>query len=125
MKNSASQAKYLISAMVVVLISLVAWLNPSWSRLTLAARASNANPASQASLKRSRPELKLNGHSNPTVYLGAAKLTRALEQNLAQPLALAAGDFDEDGLPDLVSGYRSAGDGLLTLPRGNIAAIYP
>ena len=47
-----------------------------------------------------------------------------------RPLALATGDFDEDGMPDLLSGYASGGAGAISagaikLRRGNIAAVYP
>jgi hypothetical protein len=55
----------------------------------------------------------------PTAYTGAAGLKQTLEQNLAKPLALASGDFDEDGVPDLVSGYAGQGGGILTVHRGN------
>jgi hypothetical protein len=44
---------------------------------------------------------------------------------LGTPQALAAGDFDEDGVPDLVSAYAGAGGGRLILHRGNVDAIYP
>lgn len=40
--------------------------------------------------------------------------------------ALAAADFDEDGMPDLVGGYTGAsGAGVVTLLRGNADAVYP
>jgi BACON domain-containing protein len=42
-----------------------------------------------------------------------------------EPLSLATADFDEDGVPDLVSGYASAGSGLLALLRGNVDSIFP
>src|SRR5262249_8002779 len=42
-----------------------------------------------------------------------------------RPLALATGDFDEDGVPDLLSGYASGGAGAIKLRRGDIAAVYP
>ncbi|MBI1761407.1 MAG: hypothetical protein HYR56_08230, partial [Acidobacteria bacterium] len=48
-----------------------------------------------------------------------------LAADAARPLALAAGDFDEDGVPDLVSGYAVAGHGLLSLQRGNVDALWP
>src|SRR5438105_3596369 len=48
-----------------------------------------------------------------------------LEQSLPKPLALASGDFDEDGVPDLISAYSSANGGIITLGRGNVDAIYP
>jgi|HubBroStandDraft_5_1064220.scaffolds.fasta_scaffold145744_2 hypothetical protein len=43
----------------------------------------------------------------------------------AQPLALASGDFDEDGVPDLVSGFSSGKSGLITVHRGNVNALWP
>jgi uncharacterized protein (TIGR03437 family) len=43
----------------------------------------------------------------------------------ARPLTLAAGDFDEDGMPDLISGYALRDSGLLTLQRGNADALWP
>jgi len=44
---------------------------------------------------------------------------------LGRPTALASGDFDEDGVPDLISGYATAEGGVLTLHRGNVDTIYP
>ncbi|MFN2511689.1 MAG: hypothetical protein ABR568_09625, partial [Pyrinomonadaceae bacterium] len=58
-------------------------------------------------------------------YEGPVHLQRALAQNETQPRALAAADFDEDGVPDLVSGYDYAGRGILTVHRGNVDSIYP
>src|SRR5205807_3560558 len=43
----------------------------------------------------------------------------------AEPLSLASADFDEDGVPDLVSGYSYNGQGIATLLRGNVDSIYP
>ena len=61
----------------------------------------------------------------PASYTGPPELQSALIENSAKPLALAAADFDEDGTPDLVSGYALDERGLLTLHRGNVDAIYP
>src|SRR5262249_35768873 len=58
-------------------------------------------------------------------YEGPAGLRVALQQNLAQPLSLAAADFDEDGVPDLIGGYKAAGHGIVSLWRGNVDSIYP
>ena len=46
----------------------------------------------------------------------------AIERGLGDPLSLASADFDEDGVPDLVSGYAN---GKLALYRGNPDAILP
>lgn len=84
----------------------------------------------QKSLMSERITVQAAGRGNPwiylsdgrdviTAYVGAAGLDRA------RPLALAAADFDEDGVADLVSGYAGAGGGLLTLHRGNVDAIFP
>jgi hypothetical protein len=50
---------------------------------------------------------------------------RDSESGRLVPRALAAGDLDEDGIPDLVCAYADVGGGLLTVHRGNIDAIYP
>jgi len=60
-----------------------------------------------------------------SIYTGPAKLRDALSQNQTRPLTLASGDFDEDGVADLVCGYASSGGGLLALHRGNIDALFP
>ena len=39
--------------------------------------------------------------------------------------SLASADFDEDGVPDLVSGFAYNGQGIVTLLRGNVDSIYP
>src|SRR5262245_49932433 len=46
-------------------------------------------------------------------------------QSAETPRTLAAGDFDEDGTPDLLSGYAGGGGGVLKFQRGNVAAVYP
>jgi hypothetical protein len=75
---------------------------------------------------RGNPWINLrDGVDLPIAYTGAAELKQVLEQNLAHPLSLASGDFDEDGVPDLVSGYRGLDGGILSLHRGNIDSIYP
>ncbi len=64
-----------------------------------------------------------DGREMATVYVGA-EAKRELENRSARPLALAAGDVDEDGVPDLVSGYASDDANLLVIHRGNVDAIY-
>jgi uncharacterized repeat protein (TIGR01451 family) len=44
----------------------------------------------------------------------------------ARAVSLASADFDEDGMPDLASGYAASdGSGIVTLHRGNVAALWP
>jgi VCBS repeat protein/S-layer family protein/all-beta uncharacterized protein len=57
-------------------------------------------------------------------YSGSSELTQALEQNQAEPLAVASDDFDEDGVADLVIGYGHSASGIITLHRGSLEAIY-
>src|SRR5215472_8498511 len=56
-----------------------------------------------------------------------ANLTAAqvLTSGQAQPLALAKGDFDADGVEGLVVGYAAPGGGILAIHRGNLDAFAP
>jgi hypothetical protein len=60
-----------------------------------------------------------------TAYAGEERIKQALQQNTARPLALADGDFDGDGVQDLISSYAGPDGGVITLHRGNIDAIMP
>ena len=66
-----------------------------------------------------------NGHAQPSVFKEATALSFALQNGNAQPRSLAAAEFDEDGVPDLLSGYALGVAGGFTLQRGNLDAIYP
>jgi hypothetical protein len=99
-----------------------------------ASAESNFTPAISNSESTSKTLTQLSGRpwvnwgdgvGLPTAYTGAAGLTQVLERGLAQPLALASADFDEDGVPDLVSGYAGPSGGIVTLHRGNLYSIYP
>lgn len=58
-------------------------------------------------------------------YQGSRDLVAAIAN--AEPRSLTAIDLDEDGVPDLVTGYRSrrAGLGLISVRRGSVDAIFP
>jgi hypothetical protein len=58
-------------------------------------------------------------------YTGSPDLVRALESGAARPTALAAADFDLDGVADLVIGYATASGGVIALLRGNPDAFAP
>jgi len=75
---------------------------------------------------RGNPYLNLrDGHDLLTTYVGKAAPVQMLQQDQAHPTSLASADFDEDGVPDLVTGYSSSGGGLLALYRGNVDSIFP
>lgn len=57
--------------------------------------------------------------------LVATPLPAAAETAPARARALASADFDEDGVPDLVTGYDTGSGGAVTIRRGNVDAIYP
>ena len=56
---------------------------------------------------------------------GAPGTTDAMDQEPSIPTALAAGDFDEDGVRDLVIGHIGLAGATLTLYRGNIKSLWP
>ena len=66
-----------------------------------------------------------DGIELPTEYAVGAGLDRTLLNENARPTALAAADFDGDGVPDLIAAYATESGGLLTLHRGNADSIYP
>jgi hypothetical protein len=66
-----------------------------------------------------------DGHEVLTASSGADGLAQVLQQNLALPTAAATGDFDEDGVLDLLTGYVGPSGGILTLHRGNPYSVYP
>jgi len=65
-----------------------------------------------------------NARSLALRYSGDASAVSALRTG-AVPTALTSGDFDFDGAPDLVAGYRTANGGVVTLTRGNPDAFAP
>src|SRR5260370_28253460 len=69
--------------------------------------------------------INLSDRAVPTEYGGTAAAAQDLAEGLARPLSLASGDFDEDGVADLVSGYGSRAGGIVTLHRGNVDSLFP
>src|SRR5882724_12171362 len=45
--------------------------------------------------------------------------------NPGAPLSMASGDFDEDGVADLIVGFRGSGDFALSVYQGNPDSLYP
>jgi CSLREA domain-containing protein len=76
--------------------------------------------------EQSNPQINLtDGRAVVTSYSGAESARQSLEMNQASALSMASADFDEDGAPDLVSGYSAQTGGIITLHLGNVDAIYP
>jgi hypothetical protein len=64
-----------------------------------------------------------DGHALASRFASSEGGEAQLEQ--AVPVAMASGDFDEDGVPDLVSGFARGEGGALTVHRGNVHALWP
>jgi hypothetical protein len=123
-------ARKVISRSILMILAISLFAFPGALRSSVRAGDARAAVAVYAA-HRGNPWINLrDGTPLPLERSGPAALVEALEGSQAQPLALAAGDFDEDGVPDLVSGWRTSsqrapGGGLLTLYRGNLDSIYP
>ncbi len=88
--------------------------------------ADSAAPVTIHAAGRGNPFINfLDGRVIPASFSGADKLAAAMESPGVKGLALAAADFDEDGMPDLVASYENGAGGLLSLHFGNVDAVYP
>ncbi|HYV07086.1 MAG TPA: VCBS repeat-containing protein, partial [Blastocatellia bacterium] len=67
----------------------------------------------------------LDGRAVPADYQGPSTQRQQLSENKLRALSLVSGDFDEDGVPDLVAGYAGTKDGVISLQRGDVDAIFP
>lgn len=87
-----------------------------------------ASLSQTSNIRTTRNNLTLNvgdGRELISAFDGPPELQAALEQAQAHPLSLASADFDEDGVPDLITGYKVLDRGAFSLMRGNIDSIYP
>jgi hypothetical protein len=93
-------------------------------------QAGSSDRISVSAAGRGNPLINLrDGIDLKTAYVGAVETRQALEPGRSMPLALAVGDFDEDGVPDVIGGYADgrfeADSGVLAIYRGNLDSIYP
>jgi hypothetical protein len=89
-------------------------------------RASAGSRALPQAVRGANPAFRLaDGKGIEANYMGAARLTRALDAGIAQPLSMSSADFDEDGVADLIIGYSLERGGVIAVHRGNVDSIYP
>src|SRR5215813_616705 len=121
--------------LVLVCVALALLLRSS-HRAGADATASRSRPSERAARLSGHISVQAAGRGNPWInlsdgrelepdYTGPVPVMQDLETNRAEPLSLASGDFDEDGVPDLVCGYRTSSGGIITLRRGNLDSVYP
>ncbi len=60
-----------------------------------------------------------------TDFRGKAAFDYLLASGAVEPLSMVSGDFDEDGMPDLVCGFAGSDGGSLVFYRGNVDALFP
>ncbi len=85
-----------------------------------------ASAVSARAAGRGNPWITLrDGHRAPADYQGSSTLVPQLRDSQMRPVALASADFDEDGVPDLVAGYAGTKDGVISIQRGDVDAIFP
>ncbi len=98
--------------------------------------ADSQSPKPRASAMSDRPSVQIQRRGNRYIsvregrdldahYVRNSGEEFALESNDAQPISLCAGDFNEDGVPDLVSYYSSSSGGFLSLHSGHVDSIFP
>jgi uncharacterized repeat protein (TIGR01451 family) len=86
----------------------------------------SAAPPQAQSAQQSGPRIWLSPtHPVPAKHETASASVVTAHNSAANGVALAAGDFDGDGIPDLVMGFRNRSGGLLVVRRGNLDAFAP
>ena len=133
-------SKYLIATALTLACSTALGALPDL-RLSIFTRVSNpssAPKAAHAPRKDSAGQVTLqaagkgfpyinfaDGRELAASFSGPQHLAQAMLQNQARPLSMASGDFDADGIPDLICGYSGPTGGLVAIYRGNVDSIYP
>lgn len=56
---------------------------------------------------------------------GPRELIAGIDSGNARSLSAATADFDEDGMPDLVTGSKIGSTGAISLLRGNVDSVFP
>lgn len=111
-------------AVAILLIAALLVSNSVAAAASILTEATRSTAPALRAAQRGNPWVNLlDGRELPTAYSSASSVEvpafqRALSSQSLAPRALVAADFDRDGLPDVVSGYRGRSGGSLTLHRG-------
>ena len=85
-----------------------------------------SGPVTAHAAGRANPWVSLrDGQTADIQYVGPPELLDPLNGNQNRPLSIASVDLDEDGVPDIVSGYAGIQDNLITVQRGDVDSIFP
>jgi uncharacterized repeat protein (TIGR01451 family) len=106
-RRTSSLRRFNMKARAILLAIIAIYLSVSTFRGMALGKANAAR------LSQTNKSIKLRTVDVPVEFASAFELERA------RPLELALGDFDEDGLVDLVSGYALDQSGAILLQRGN------
>jgi hypothetical protein len=126
-RSKSVAMKFAMRSTPIVLISLVAYLVLAMFAVSDSVKSKSAGKLDVGGSGRgSTGGLTLQNRRRLNAeYTGDRLLVQSLGSGKARPLALTYDDFDEDGAPDLVTGYENGNEGILTLQRGNIDAFAP
>jgi len=112
-----------ISTLVIARFGVSASSDPKGSAAVVQSEQAPAIAVQAA--KRGNPRMNLQ--DGRSAAASNKDMTHAESKSLsgARPLALASGDVNGDGFPDLIAGYTSANGSFLTLSIGNPEAFAP
>jgi len=117
---------FLLFLSCLLLLKLTSSANETTSKPVTAQPASLSDRITIHAANRGNPIVNLSDGRDVVVeYVGSDDAVNTIQNNLAEPLALTSADFDEDGVPDVISSYAGPNGGIATLHRGNGDSISP
>ena len=113
-------------AQSAILLKARAFSGKTISRQTKTERTTLSESVIIRAEGRGNPVFNLSdGRAVITSYDGPEELSQALVSDEARGISLDSGDFDEDGVTDLISGYDFSRGGIITLMGGNNVSLQP
>ena len=128
--NHLYRPAYFLAVVSVILVSSTFLFSgrtlSSGTNTASMARARLSEAVSIQAAGRGKPWMNMtDGRDLLTAYEGSDELRQLMAREQVRPLTLATGDFDEDGMPDLITGYAGVNGGVITFHRGNVDSVYP